>query len=68
MNRFAFALLGTLVTATLAALDFKVENIQEPWRKKGPAVFEIQGNKPEKALLSFSSVRKPRHFTVSRFR
>lgn len=37
MNRFAFALLGTLVTATLAASDFKVENIQEPWRKKGAA-------------------------------
>lgn len=54
MNRFAFALLGTLVTATLAASDFKVENIQNPWQKKGPAVFEIQGNKPEKSALVFS--------------
>ncbi len=54
MNRFAFALLGTLVTATLAASDFKVENIQEPWRKKGAAAYEIQGNKPEKHALVFA--------------
>ena len=54
MNRFAFALLGTLVTATLAASDFKVENIQNPWRKKGAAAYEIQGNKPEKSALVFS--------------
>lgn len=53
MNRFTFALLGTLVSAAVSAADFKVEKIQEPW-KKTDAVFTIEGNKPERNAIVFS--------------